>query len=119
MDSTLGTVLGTAIGATSGLLGSLLGIWWQARLARSQRRLEKEKEERRLRLVYVNPLRSATIELKERIAALVLKYKNSKEKEEFYDWMKKIDDQSSRHNPEFFRWCNGYGAYPMSTLHLT
>jgi hypothetical protein len=123
MNGQLATVLAAAIGAVAGGSGGLLAIWWQVRLARIERKLEHEKEERQLRLLYVHPFRSATIEFEERMTALEHKYADPKEKDELLKSIGKIrDDKLLRHSPEFFRECNGGNgvfAFAMSTLHIT
>ena len=123
MEAALATVLGAAIGAVAGGSGGLLAIWWQSRLVGIERKLALEKEERQLRILYVHPFRSATIEFQERMTALERKYANPKEKDELLKSIGKItDDGSLRHSPQFFVECNGGNGlftFAMSTLHIT
>ena len=120
MDPALGTVLGAAIGAIAGGSGGLLAIWWQDRLARIQQRLEQEKEERRLRLLYIHPFRSATIEFWERTNALEHWYAEPGERARLLGWIGQIkDNQSFRHSSQFLLDCNGVYTFAMNTLHIT
>jgi len=120
LDPALGTVLGAAIGAIAGGSGGLLAVWWQARFAKYQQKLELEKEERRLRLQYVHPLRSATVEFHERALVLERWFADPQEKARLLEWIGRIkDDQAFRHGPQFFLDCNGVYTFAMNTLHIT
>lgn len=84
-----------------------------------QHDLEREKEETQLRVRYVNPLRSATIALKERIAGIELKIGDAMQESEMKGWFSRIkDDAAFRHSDGFPLWCNGVGTWAMSTLHI-
>jgi hypothetical protein len=120
LDPALATVLGAAIGAIDGGSGGLLAVWWQARFAKNQQKLEQEKEERRLRLQYVHPLRSATVEFHERALVLERWYADPGEKAKLLGWIGRIkDDRPFRHSPQFLLDCNGVYTFAMNTLHIT
>jgi hypothetical protein len=79
----------------------------------------REKEETQLRIRYVNPLRSATIALKERMAGIDLKIGNREQESEMREWFVRIkNDAAFRHSPEFLLWCNGGGHWAMNTMHI-
>jgi hypothetical protein len=84
-----------------------------------QHDLEREKEETQLRIKYVNPLRSATIALKERMAGIDLKIGDAMQESEMRGWFSRIkDDPAFRHSDDFPLWCNGVGTWAMNTLHI-
>jgi hypothetical protein len=122
MDAAVGTVLGAAIGAIAGGSGGALAIWSQGRLAKIQQTHEQEKEERRLRLLYVHPFRSATIEFEERADKLERErwYVEPSRKTELLGWMGRIkEDSAFRHSSQFLLDCNGVYTFAMNTLHIT
>ena len=120
MDAALGTVLGAGIGAVAGGSGGLLAIWWQNRLARIQEKHERQKEERRLRILYIHPFRSATIEFYERTNALQRWYSEPAEKARLLGWIGQIkDNESFRQSRQFLLDCNGVYTFAVNTLHIT
>lgn len=81
--------------------------------------MEKKKEEEKMRIQYLNPLRISAEDLKGRLEEIVEDMRNEKEKERITNLFLHINDQSIINSREFEKWCNIDGCFPMATLYTT
>ncbi|MBE8990362.1 hypothetical protein [Nostoc sp. LEGE 12450] len=87
----------------------------------SQRAAEKQNQEANLRLRYVNPLRSTTNDLIEKISAIEGRI-NTPYEQEVKNWFRYIkgfcdSNKDNESKKKFFTWCHYEGLFSMSTLH--
>jgi hypothetical protein len=122
-EKSMQALVSAIIGAVFGVIGAYVTFNLKVKEMKQQLKLqhdlEREKEETQLRIKYVNPLRSATIALQERMAAIDLKIGDAMQESEMRGWFSRIkDDAAFRHSDGFPLWGNGVGTWAMNTLHI-
>jgi hypothetical protein len=121
MDTTVATVISASIGGGVGLATAFLTARWRVQELKKGLSLEqgvqKEREDDKKRIQYLDPLLVAATDLRGKISEL---HDQLSTREDF--WKRSFDqvkafDRNKR--SEFAYWCNGEGAGPITTLYVT
>jgi hypothetical protein len=86
---------------------------------KEQANIDKEKENERIRIKYLQPLLVAAQDLLERIADIRRRRINDRERYRMLQWFNKIKSDSKADQGSFAYWANDEGYFAVSTLYVT
>lgn len=120
MKNILDWLFPVLISSVFGIISAFLTTFITINLKfKKQLRLDKEKENERIRLKYLNPLLVAGMDLLERISDIKERRLNQDTKKQMVSWFMEIRT-NNRINPDSFEfWANDEGYFAMSTLYIT
>ncbi|MEN6489342.1 MAG: hypothetical protein ABFD66_10770 [Smithella sp.] len=81
--------------------------------------IDKEKENERIRIKYLQPLLVAAQDLLERITDIRRRRMNNLEKIRMMQWFNKVKTESKADKSSFAFWANDEGYFAVSTLYIT
>ena len=81
--------------------------------------IDKEKENERIRIKYLQPLLVAAQDLLERITDIRRRRMNERERNRMMQWFNKVKTDSKADKSSFAYWANDEGYYAVSTLYIT